>query len=175
MFGIDTSDSVAIEPARPAAGTSKFWQDTDSAGGTIVPAWFLNMMQKEILAVLTAGSITPSKTNDGQLLLAINALIAAGGSGIGSFAYVDFNISGTIQGTPYNVTSVSDDSTSLKTVNFTSNAGNTDYVVHVTRYNSSGIDFNPNIHVVSRSVGSFQIFNSAETNTDGYLVSVIGG
>jgi len=175
MFRIDTSDAVAIKPAKPAAGSPKWYQDTDPTGGTLVPAWWLNMMQDEILAVLTAGSITPSKTNDGQLLLAINALIAAGGGSSNVFAYVDFTIAGAISGTPLNVTSVSDDGTDLKTITFTSNASNTDYMVHITQRDGSPIAFNPNVIVKSRAVGSFTIFHDSEINTEGYLVSVIGG
>jgi len=175
MFPIDTSDAVTPQPARPSAGSHLWFQDTDPSGGTIMPAWWGNMMQNEILAVLAAGSITPSKTNDGQLLLAINALIAAGGGSSNVFAYVDFVKAGTIQGTPLNVSSISGVGSSVKTINFTSSAGNTDYIVHVTQYAAGTITFNPNPVVSSRSAGSFTIFHDSETDIDGYLVSVIGG
>ena len=96
MYGIDTADTVASEPARPAAGTAQYWQDTDPAGGTIVPAWYLNMVQKELLAVLSAASITPDKTNDGQLQAAIAAQISGAGAAEKVHAWAKFDTTGTI-------------------------------------------------------------------------------
>lgn len=44
--------------------------------GTILPAWWLNQIQAEILAVLSAGKVVPNKAQTNQMLAAINKLIA---------------------------------------------------------------------------------------------------
>ncbi len=48
MFGIDHATAAEAEPARPAAGTAGYFTDGNPGSGTpatIVPAWFLNMLQ----------------------------------------------------------------------------------------------------------------------------------
>ena len=42
--------------------------------GTILPAWWLNQVQSELLAVLTAAGIRPDKSQPNQLLAALNKL-----------------------------------------------------------------------------------------------------
>ncbi len=76
MFRIDTSTAASSKPAYPAAGTEKYFQDTDPSGGTIVPAWFLNQIQEEIRKVITDAGLTPDKANDGQLSEAVRAIAA---------------------------------------------------------------------------------------------------
>lgn len=44
--------------------------------GTILPAWWLNQIQAEILSVLTAAKVAPNKAYTNQMLNAINKLIA---------------------------------------------------------------------------------------------------
>lgn len=44
--------------------------------GTILPAWWLNQIQAEILSVLTAAKVAPNKAQTNQMLNAINKLIA---------------------------------------------------------------------------------------------------
>lgn len=44
--------------------------------GTILPAWWLNQIQAEILAVLTAAKVVPNKAHTNQMLNSINKLIA---------------------------------------------------------------------------------------------------
>ena len=46
--------------------------------GTILPAWWLNQVQAEILAVLRAAEIEPNKADTGQLKAAIKAMIDNG-------------------------------------------------------------------------------------------------
>lgn len=76
MYRIDTSTAASSKPAYPAAGTEKYFQDTDPSGGTIVPAWFLNQIQEEIRKVITDAGLTPDKANDGQLSAAVSILAA---------------------------------------------------------------------------------------------------
>ncbi len=89
MYGLDVATSVAAEPARPAQGANQFWTNGDPGLGvpaTIPPAYWFNMVQKEILKVITDAGLTPSKADDTQLSAAISALIAAGGGGGGGSA-----------------------------------------------------------------------------------------
>jgi len=78
MYWIDTASATTPEPTRPAvvSGTEKFF--TDSGTGTILPDWWLNMLQKELLNVLTEGGVTPDKADDTQVITAINNIITAG-------------------------------------------------------------------------------------------------
>lgn len=83
MYQIDNSTVVADQPASTAAGTAGFFSDGNPATGaaaTIVPAEFLNMVMVEMLGVLSAGGVTPSKNTYNQLATSIKALIQGGGS-----------------------------------------------------------------------------------------------
>lgn len=85
MFRIDTVDAAASPEAVPAAGTEKYYIEGDPTGGveaTTVPAWWLNMVQDELRAIVVAAGLTPDKTDNAQVLAAINALIAAASTGI---------------------------------------------------------------------------------------------
>lgn len=77
MYRIDNATAVVSRPAATAAGTAGWFTDgtVGVTPATIVPAEFLNMIQAEIVSVLTAASITPDKTASNQLLLSIQALI----------------------------------------------------------------------------------------------------
>ncbi len=101
MFRIDTDDAAADAPAKPPAGTPGFFRAKNPAlgiVGTRLPAWWLNMVQSELLEVLNRAGIAPSKTNDGQLADAIQAL--ALGVGGGRVCYLaDEKASGTHGGT----------------------------------------------------------------------------
>ena len=44
--------------------------------GTILPAWWLNQIQAELLAVVRAGGLTPNKAQRNQVLAALQKLIA---------------------------------------------------------------------------------------------------
>jgi len=80
MFRIDTDTAAASPPTRPAAGTEKHFTEGDpqtATAATIVPAWWLNMIQNEIRNVLVAAGVTPDKTDDTQLADAIALLIDA--------------------------------------------------------------------------------------------------
>lgn len=77
MYRIDNTSAASTKPSYGSAGTEAFFQDTDPSGGTVVPAWWANQIQEELRAVVVAGGLTPTKSNDAQVLAAINALIAA--------------------------------------------------------------------------------------------------
>ena len=78
MYYIDTSDAVtaAAKPTPPTAGSEKFFSDTPGSA-TVVPAWFLNMLQEELGNVVSAASLSHSKTDNSQLLKAVQALITS--------------------------------------------------------------------------------------------------
>jgi hypothetical protein len=79
MFKIDTGDSTTTEPTRPAADTPGFFSTTLR---TTVTDWWLNMMQNEVINAVIKFGLTPDKTNDNQLGLAIAAAVAQGKSDI---------------------------------------------------------------------------------------------
>lgn len=68
MHAIDTPD----KQFKDGNGTSEL--------GTILPAWWLNQVQSELLTVLTAADIRPDKSQPNQLLAALNklAVVATG-------------------------------------------------------------------------------------------------
>ncbi|HEV2364031.1 MAG TPA: tail fiber protein [Caulobacteraceae bacterium] len=88
MYAIDNPTAAGTMPTRAPAGTAGFFTEGNPTTGTpatIVPADFLNALMNELLNVLGAAAITPSKTNDAQLLAAIRALITASTGGVASF------------------------------------------------------------------------------------------
>jgi hypothetical protein len=83
MYQIDNSTAVAVIPASTAPGTSGFFTDGNPATGvpaTILPAEYMNMVMMEIVGVLTAAGVTPSKTIFTQLATSIKALSQQGSS-----------------------------------------------------------------------------------------------
>ncbi len=71
----------------PIETPDKTFHDGDGVSelGTILPAWWLNQVQSELLAVLTAAGIQPDKSQPNQLLAALNklAVVATGNQEIG--------------------------------------------------------------------------------------------
>ena len=77
MYQIDNSTAVASIPASSTAGTSGFFTDGNPATGvpaTIMPAEFMNMLMMEVLNVLSAAGVTPSKSSFTQLTTAIRTV-----------------------------------------------------------------------------------------------------
>ena len=66
MYAIETGDRLFHD----GNGTTEL--------GTILPAWWLNQVQAEILAVLQSAEIDPNKADTGQLKAAIKAMIDGG-------------------------------------------------------------------------------------------------
>lgn len=78
MYGIDTSTSVAEMPAPAAANPSGFCAQGDPSTGsqsTQLSADWFNIVTKELLNILQAATIAPSKTVFNQVLSAIQYLI----------------------------------------------------------------------------------------------------
>jgi hypothetical protein len=74
---VDSSTAVAVMPTPGSAGTGGWFVGGNpdlGVPGTVVTADWLNAQQAEVLNVLTAAGITPSKTNQAQLLQAIRTL-----------------------------------------------------------------------------------------------------
>lgn len=95
MFAIDDPTAVAVMPTPEAAGTPGFWTEGSPSGGlpaTYVRASFLNMLQTELLNVIAAAAITPSKTAYDQLLTALrsNALVSGAATGAANTYAVTF-------------------------------------------------------------------------------------
>jgi hypothetical protein len=78
MYRIDNSTAATALPTPKPAGTQGFFTGGNPAIGepaTIVEADFLNTVQEELCTVATAVGAVLSKTNNGQVLAAILALI----------------------------------------------------------------------------------------------------
>ncbi|MCA8195487.1 hypothetical protein [Burkholderia vietnamiensis] len=77
MYQYDDPTAVASMPIPAEAGTAGFFTDGSPAGGvpaTILRADFMNSVMMELLNVIEAAGITPSKTVNSQLLAAIQTL-----------------------------------------------------------------------------------------------------
>lgn len=75
MFRIDGATAAALLPSPGAAGTPGYFQNQ-----TIVTPDWLNMVQEELLALLTAAGVTPSKTTFNQVKTALDTLYGGGGN-----------------------------------------------------------------------------------------------
>lgn len=87
MFQIDVSTAATAQPASTAAGTPGFFTDGNPATGvaaTVLPAEFMNALMLEMLNVVKAAGITPSKTAFNQLANAIKGLSQQGGAVYGA-------------------------------------------------------------------------------------------
>ena len=78
----------------PIETPDKTFHDGDGVSelGTILPAWWLNQVQSELLAVLTAAGIRPDKAKPNQVVEALRKIIdeQAGGKGLPVGAVVGF-------------------------------------------------------------------------------------
>lgn len=77
MFRIDHSTAAVAIPTPGAAGTPGYFTEGNPGTGTaatVVTADWANMVQEELMEVILAASLTPSKTTRTQLLSAIQAL-----------------------------------------------------------------------------------------------------
>jgi hypothetical protein len=79
MFWPDRGSGVPVEPARRpvASAVRQYFTEGGAGQAPTVPGgdWF-NQITNELLNVLAAAGIDPSKTDDDQLLQAMNALVA---------------------------------------------------------------------------------------------------
>jgi hypothetical protein len=80
MFQIDQPTASPTLQTPVAAGTPGYFTDGNPVQGvpaTIVDNDFMNMVMMELINVVTAGGLTPSKTTYNQVLKAIQALFAS--------------------------------------------------------------------------------------------------
>ena len=74
MFRIDNPTAVPSLPLVPPSGTPGFWTNGDQLTAlppTHVDDWWLNMVQEEILTVVTKAGLTPNKSDNTQLWQAL--------------------------------------------------------------------------------------------------------
>lgn len=90
MFRTDQQTAVSAIPAPAAAGTPGYFTGGNPSTGqlaTILDADWLNMVQEELMSVLAAAGLTPSKVTYSQVLAAINVLIGKATNANGSSVY----------------------------------------------------------------------------------------
>jgi hypothetical protein len=81
MFRIDDPSAATSLPVPEAAGTPGYWTEGNPATGvpaTLERASWFNAIQEEMMNILAAGGVTPSKTTYNQVLAALQALYGAG-------------------------------------------------------------------------------------------------
>jgi hypothetical protein len=96
MFRIDNPTAVPAAPALPGPSTPGYFTNgnpSSAVAATIVDDWWLNQIQEEILAVIGAAGLTPSKADTTQLLQALRLLAFAGKTPI--VAATDFYVATT--------------------------------------------------------------------------------
>lgn len=81
MNRVKAANSVAFanRDIAPVSGTPQYFTAGNPVGPvppTVLPGYFMNMVQDEFLAVITAAGLTPDDTNWAQLLAAIKKLDA---------------------------------------------------------------------------------------------------
>lgn len=90
MFRTDQQTAVASIPAPAIASTPGYFSGGNPATGqpaTILDADWLNMVQEELMSILAAAGLTPSKVTYSQVLAAINVLIGKSTNANGSSIY----------------------------------------------------------------------------------------
>lgn len=99
MYQIDSSGSVPSLPAPAPPGTPGYFTSGNPATGTpatILDADFFNAVMLELVNVVTAAGITPTKGTNNQVLAAIRTLIGEAPKAVGSSAtYAGTPVSGT--------------------------------------------------------------------------------
>ena len=78
MFQTDQSTAVATLPAPAAAATPGYFTNGNPQTGvpaTILDADFMNMLMMELINLVSAAGLTPSKSNYSQLLAAVKAVV----------------------------------------------------------------------------------------------------
>lgn len=78
MFQVDQPTAVSSLPTPAAAGTPGYFTNGNPVAGipaTVLEADFMNMLQQELLNVVAAGGLTPSKTTYTQVRDAIKRIV----------------------------------------------------------------------------------------------------
>lgn len=84
MYRIDSSTAAAALPTPAAAGTEGYFTEgnpSTSTPATVVGQDWLNMVQEELVAVVAAAGIARDKTNNAQVIAAIQSIAKATGPG----------------------------------------------------------------------------------------------
>ena len=88
MHRVDTATAVATPPTQNPAGTQGYFSQGSPTGSppATVPGqdWF-NSVQEELVGVILAAGLTPSKANNAQLIAALRALFPSHGKCILNF------------------------------------------------------------------------------------------
>lgn len=77
MFRIDVASAAASRPTPKTPGTPGYFTNGSALGGipaTIVDQDWLNGVQEELISILTAAGVTPTKTSVNQVLTSLQAL-----------------------------------------------------------------------------------------------------
>ncbi|MDT0355705.1 hypothetical protein RJO15_08010 [Herbaspirillum huttiense F1] len=85
MYQIDNATASSTLPAPSSAGTAGYFTDGNPVTGqapTVVPAEFLNMLMMELVNLLQAAAITPSKADRTQVAAAVRAIAQASQVGV---------------------------------------------------------------------------------------------
>jgi hypothetical protein len=88
VFRIDSPSAVPSIPITPPPFAPGFFTDGNPASGaeaTIVDAWWLNMVQEEILTVITSIGMAPDKADSSQLYQAIQRIAEAANPDLAGF------------------------------------------------------------------------------------------
>lgn len=88
MFRIDNTTAVSQLPLTPPPLAPGFFTDGNPAASldaTILDGWWLNMVQEEILTVITSVGMAPSKTDSGQLHEAVRRIAEASNPDLAGF------------------------------------------------------------------------------------------
>lgn len=89
-------------------------------------------------------------------------------------AFANFNMAGTIVGTSFNVSGITDTSTSKKAIAFTNNMADANYGVVHSQENSNDADFNANTLTRAPAVSGFDIYHNSETVVNKIAIAVFG-
>ncbi len=91
-----------------------------------------------------------------------------------SQAWVSFSLTGSISDA-YNVSSVTDTSTSIKVINLTSAMDNANYGATITQVQSAPSTYDPNMTITGRTTSALTINNYDELNNlTGWVVNIFG-
>jgi hypothetical protein len=85
-----------------------------------------------------------------------------------SKAWGSCDLTGALQ-MSYNLSSVTDTSTSVKVFNFTTSFSANTYTAVFFQYNTTSTAYNPNMYVQSRAVGAATCYNSAEDASNSHF------
>jgi hypothetical protein len=111
MFQTDQATASSTLPTPAAAGTQGYFTNGNPASGiaaTILDADFMNMVMMELVNVVSAGGLTPSKTTYTQVRDAVKQLIL-GGAGVAPVVGTARNLAMSVPATSSSATMTADE------------------------------------------------------------------